>query len=110
MPRIAVTPSQLPHSGSGRLDARKLRRRRVTVALAVTLSTLLVLELLLSLALGNLDVAPFVLEPGDGRCVGLEPGGQSEYTGMVLRIPPVVHAVNEGGYRGPVRPKEVEPG
>ena len=91
----------------------KLRRRRVTVvimAIMVTLLTLLSLELGLRLVLGNLDVAPFVLEPGDGRCVALEPGGQSEYTGMVLRIPPVVHAVNEAGYRGPVRPMQVELG
>jgi len=66
--------------------------------------TLVLVELGLRLALGNLDIAPFVLDPGDGRCVGLEPGGESTYNGTVLRIPPVVHAVNEHGYRGPARP------
>ena len=39
----------------------------------------------------------------DGRCVGLAPGTQVAYTGWLLRIPPVVHAVNSQGFRGPSR-------
>jgi lysophospholipase L1-like esterase len=82
----------------------KLRRRRLALGLGATLFTLLLIELLLRLlVLGNLEVARFVRDPGDGRCVGLEPGVASTYTGMLLRIPAVVHSVNEYGYRGPPR-------
>lgn len=89
-------------------ERAKLRRRRVGLALAVTLISLALIELVLGRMFGNLDVAPFVLEPGDGRCVALEPNGESTYTGMVLRIPAVVHTVNEHGYRGAARPEQLE--
>lgn len=79
------------------------RLRRWGLAVVVTLLCLLIVELLLALVLGNMDVAPYQLRPGDGRCVALEPGRQTNYTGMLLRIPTVVHAVNEHGYRGPAR-------
>lgn len=91
-------------------DRAKLLRKRLLLALAGVGLTLLLLELVLRLALGNLDVAPFVLEPGDGRCVGLEPGASSSYTGTLLRIPSVEHAINEQGFRGPERPEQPEPG
>jgi lysophospholipase L1-like esterase len=87
----------------------KLRRRRIGLAVTVTLICLALSELVLSRMLGNLDVAPFVLEPGDGRCVALEPNGKSSYTGMLLRIPAVVHTVNEHGYRGAARPELLDP-
>lgn len=85
-------------------------RRRLLLALGVTLVCLALVEALLRLFLGNLEVAPFVLDPGDGRCVALEPGGERSYDGMLLRIPPVVHAVNELGYRGAPRPEAAPPG
>ncbi len=75
-----------------------------------TLVALLLAELILYFVLGNLDVAPFVRHPSDGRCVGLEPGGQATYTGTGLRIPAVVHDVNRYGYRGAARAREPEPG
>ncbi len=67
------------------------------------------LEVVLRFVLGNLEIAPFVVYPGDGRCVSLEPGGETSYTGTVLRIPPVVHAANEFGYRGAARPEQRDP-
>ena len=90
-------------------DRPKLLRKRLLLALAGVGLTLVLLELVLRLALGNLDVAPFVLEPGDGRCVGLEPGASSAYTGTLLRIPTIEHAINEQGFRGPERPEQPEP-
>lgn len=86
------------------------RARRFRLAAGVTLLSLLLAELVLHFTLGNFDVAPFVRNPGDGRCVGLQPSTASTYTGTVARIPPVVHAVNEYGYRGPALPRERAPG
>lgn len=67
---------------------------------------LMIIEGVLWLGTGNLDVAPYELHPPDGRCVGLEAGEASTYTGTILRIPSVVHAVNEHGYRGAARAAE----
>lgn len=77
--------------------------RRIGRWCARLLLGLMIVEGLLWLAMGNLDVAPYELHPADGRCVGLAAGEQSTYTGTILRIPAVVHAVNEHGYRGPAR-------
>lgn len=86
------------------------RARRFRLAAGVTLLSLLLAEFVLHFALGNFDVAPFVRDPGDGRCVGLQPNAASTYTGTVARIPPVVHAVNQYGYRGRALPRERNPG
>ena len=88
-------------AASAPVERAALRRKRLGLAAIVSLVTLILVELGLRVVLGNLDIAPFVLDPGDGRCVGLEPGGESSYTGTVLRIPTVVHGANEFGYRGP---------
>lgn len=65
---------------------------------------IVVLEVGLRFVLGNMDAAPFQLHPGDGRCVGLRPGGVSQYTGWFRRIPEVRHDVNRWGYRGTAYP------
>ncbi len=80
--------------------------RRVGTALLATFVALLLGEIILYFVLGNLDVAPFVRHPSDGRCVGLEPGGEATYTGTGLRISAVVHDVNRDGYRGTPLPRE----
>lgn len=80
--------------------------RRVGTALLATLVALLLGEVVLYFVLGNLDVAPLVRHPSDGRCVGLEPGGEATYTGTGLRIPAVNHDANQYGYRGTPRARE----
>lgn len=94
-------PSVVDASGARRKP--RSWRRRLALTLTTTFVCLLVVELGLRLVLGNLDIAPFRVSPGDGRCVGLEPNAESSYTGMLLRIPTVAHRVNAHGFRGPAR-------
>ena len=68
-------------------------------------------ELLLRFPMGNAAIAGlYRYQLDDGRCFGLDPGAEVVYTGWLLRIPPVEHAVNSQGYRGPSRPFERPPG
>ncbi len=68
-------------------------------------------ELLLRFPMGNAAIKDlYRYELDDGRCFGLDPGAEVVYTGWLLRIPPVEHAVNSRGYRGPSRPLEKPPG
>ena len=68
-------------------------------------------ELLLRFPMGNAAIAGlYRYQLDDGRCFGLDPGTEVVYTGWLLRIPPVEHAVNSRGYRGPSRPVEKRPG
>ncbi len=68
-------------------------------------------ELLLRFPMGNAAIKDlYGYELDDGRCFGLDPGAEVVYTGWLLRIPPVEHAVNSRGYRGPSRPFEKRPG
>ncbi|MEQ9075872.1 MAG: SGNH/GDSL hydrolase family protein [Sandaracinaceae bacterium] len=84
----------------------KSKWRRLRTALLTALATLLLAEIVLYFVLGNLDIAPLMRDPGDGRCVGLEPGGEATYTGTGLRIPAVSHSANRYGYRGAARERE----
>ena len=70
-----------------------------------------VVEVLLRFPMGNAAIKDlYRYELDDGRCFGLDPGAEVGYTGWLLRIPPVEHAVNSRGYRGPSRPFEKPPG
>jgi len=80
------------------------------IALLATLLALLLGEVILYFVLGNLDVAPLVRHPSDGRCVGLEPGGEATYTGTGLRIPAVNQDANQYGYRGTPRARQPSSG
>lgn len=88
------------------------RRWRGPLALisAATILTLLAVECVLIVLMGNFDMMPIVVGPGDGRCVALRPGGESRYSGYLWRVPTAVHSVNSMGYRGPVRPLQADPG
>jgi lysophospholipase L1-like esterase len=85
-------------------------RRLVIRACWIALGACLLAEVALHFVLGNLAIVPIQADPGDGRCVGLAPGGSSSYTGWFLRIPPVEQEANALGYRGPERPEERGPG
>jgi lysophospholipase L1-like esterase len=75
--------------------------------LAASLVTLVLAEVALRLVLGNLSIMEMiVLDSPDGRCVALRPGAAVPYTGFIWKIPPVVHDVNELGYRGLARPPQ----
>jgi hypothetical protein len=76
---------------------------------AATVLALVGVECVLTVLMGNFDVAPFVLHPGDGRCAALR-GGESRYSGYMWRVPTAVHSVNTMGYRGPARPLQADPG
>ena len=83
-----------------------MRNRTRWRSWTLLLFSLGVIELGLRLPLGNAalqDLYQYGLD--DGRCLGLVPGGEVEYTGWLLRIPPVLHAVNAQGYRGSPRPE-----
>ncbi len=63
------------------------------------------------LFLGNMaQVQLYQRNPPDGRCFGLQPGAQVEYTGWWTRIAPVLLDVNPSGYRGPELPTDKAPG
>jgi hypothetical protein len=79
--------------------SRRLRRHLLVAGVSLVIA-----EVCLRLVLGNLEVAPLQTHLPDGRCVGLEPGGQRQYTGWLLRVPPVLHDANEYGYRGTAVP------
>jgi hypothetical protein len=83
-----------------RLDL-KLGVRRV---LGISLITLLMLEVALRLVMGGAEVGSLYQFRrdglNDGRCVGLKPGAQLDFTGVLKRIPPVRQEVNGLGYRG----------
>jgi len=72
--------------------------------------TLVVVECVLAVFMGNFDVASFDIGPEDGRCIGLRPGGESHYSGYLWRVPTAVHRVNSMGYRGLERPLRADPG
>jgi len=76
--------------------------RRIGLLLLICLATG---ELVLQFVLGNNDAAPFETTD-DGRCISLAPGSSVEYTGSGFKIDPVVHDVNDMGFRGPERPME----
>jgi lysophospholipase L1-like esterase len=68
-------------------------------------------EIALRLIMGNLSIMELIqIDAADGRCIELRPGASVEYTGFLWKIAPVVHDVNELGYRGPARPREKPPG
>lgn len=77
--------------------------RRNLVLLLVTLAAL---EVAARFVLGGAEQAWLyqAYGLGNGRCIGLRPGASVEYTGWLLRIPPVRLEVNALGYRGPERP------
>jgi len=80
-------------------------------SLATIVAIVLLLELALRPVMGNYSISKLRdLKPRDGRCLALSAGRRVVYTGWLLRIPPVVHAVNAAGYRGPVRPLARAPG
>lgn len=74
----------------------------VAVGLLICLGTG---ELALQLVLGNMNAAPFKTTDDD-RCTSLAPGESVEYTGSGFRIDPVVHDVNDRGFRGTSRPRK----
>ncbi len=78
----------------------------VLLTAALLASVLLLIEAGLHALLGNYGISKlWEHNPGDGRCIGLKPGAETDYTGWLFRIPPVHLAVNADGYRGPRRPK-----
>ena len=90
-------------------QSRRARSRWRSVLFAVvtsSLATLIVLELILQVATGNLGMPRYDIHPADGRCVGLSPGTAVGYTGWALRVPEVTHDVNRLGYRGDVRERD----
>lgn len=90
--------------------ARPRRRRAARVLLGIAVALLLA-EAVARIFLGNLSTLDLLdLQPGDGRCMGLRPGVQVEYTGWMLKTPPVTHDVNGLGYRGAERAPGDAPG
>jgi len=98
-----------PSANRGRRGRRTWPGRLTLISAAIVLS-LVGVECVLIVLMGNFDFAPFVLRPGDGRCVALRPGGESRYSGYLWRVPTAVHRVNSMGYRGPERPLRADPG
>src|SRR4051794_13639752 len=92
-------------SGSGtRIVSRGDRRwRTFGLAIGSVMASLVALELLLHLFMGNLGMPRYDIHPADGRCVGLRPDTAVPYTGWFLRVPEVLHDVNHLGYRGEPR-------
>lgn len=83
------------------------RRRKLVFALVLLpIFVLIVTEVVLRVFMGNMAVTEEILDPGDGRCLGLKPGFELEYTGWLTRIPAVTHDANSLGYRGRPHPKE----
>lgn len=81
--------------------ARPRARRDLLLTLILLASVLLLIELSLHLLLGNYGITTlYEYRPADGRCVGLKPGAQTDYTGWLFRISPVHLAVNADGFRG----------
>ena len=79
---------------------------KILKRIAILAVTLVLLECLLRLFGGNLQIAPYAFHFEDGRCVGLEPSGSVTYTGWLWRLEPMEHGANEYGYRGPARAPE----
>jgi hypothetical protein len=93
-------------SGRAKASARTLSRRHGLLTAVLLATVLLLIELGLRLLLGNYAVTSlYEYNPRDGRCVGLKPGAETDYTGWLFRVPPVHLAVNADGYRGPRRPR-----
>ncbi len=77
---------------------------------ALLLASLVAIELLLRLPLGNASIDKlYSYSLNDGRCVGLKPNASTEYTGWLFRIPRVEQRVNAAGYRGSNRPARKSP-
>jgi len=76
--------------------------RRVWLPLLIVATVLILMETVLRLIFGNLAIGDLMkTQPGDGRCVALEPGREVSYTGHWLRTAPVIQEVNSYGFRGP---------
>ena len=74
--------------------------KKIIVPIFVIMILFLGIELVLRLTMGNMNIAPIQIHPGDGRCVGLTPGSSVTYTGWFWRVDPVQHGANQYGYRG----------
>ena len=72
---------------------RSKKRRALEVGIVVVI-TIVAAEILLRFFMGNAHIAPYINDPGDGRCLGLDPGGEVTYTGWRWRIDPVTHDSN----------------
>lgn len=81
-----------------------MRKVRWPGKAGITIAVLVVVEGTLRLEMGNGATPPNQLHPPDGRCVGLQPGSATEYTGFLSRQKPVTLEVNRLGYRGAERP------
>jgi len=93
--------------GKRREAGMRGRARGLRIGGLVLLGTLVLVEGVLRLLMGNLSLdALTVANPGDGRCIGLKPNVAVEYTGYLWRIPAVIHDVNELGYRGRAYPRD----
>lgn len=80
-------------------------RKILQPAILSLVLSLLVLEIVLRLFLGNLRIVHTADNLPDGRCAGLAPNTTWVYTGWLLKIPPARHDVNVFGYRGTPRPQ-----
>lgn len=80
--------------------------RKILIVLVAIVVSLGIIEVGLRFVLGNCRIVPILAHPGDGRCVALEPGARSTYTGWLFRVPPVAQEANSLGYRGPEVPRE----
>src|SRR5262245_39506330 len=82
----------------------KPARRTRSLLKGLAVSGLLVAglaELMARVTFGDAHLRDLLqFDPGDGRCIALQPGQRVAYTGWFLRIPAVEHDVNQYGFRG----------